>query len=398
MIYVIVATENEQLNEYILNKQNKSLQVVALAPYREAVADMVRTTKANTLLLSAYLKGSQDILETVFVARAAGLRVVFLAGDIKPNDDLIADLVAMGVYDVIFNPTTGEKIQKALCAPSNFGDAIRLLKVVKKPEGRKVRSLADRFLKLILPHEHEEESQPQLQQKQTKETVSTSQPNPPTKQEDQRRATKTPKVVTKVVTPKPKQKNKHKPEPVSAQRQAVIPCSMAARIWLVIGSAPRVGATSFALALTKCAAEMGLKVKVVDGGGGASAWVKNSDLFVPGSPEFAAAPGEITIVDTACSSDYTTLTALAESAVWVTDLSPGSLNIEPLVSGRTFVVGTRGASLRGLEELAEIREVVPICSLPEAPKTKEAQKRGDLPLPSNWLRDLKKCIDVLNVF
>lgn len=435
---ILIATENDALNRHI--KRLPWAEVAATAQYREAVADMVRTTKADTLLLSAYLKGSQDIVETVFTARSAGLRVVFLAGEIKADDDLIADLIAMGVYDILFNPISITQIEESLRVPGRFGDAVKLLRVAKKPEGRRVRSLANKFsARFPLPYEKEEQPieesaqehhardcvdrQPQPMAQEQEESEEKILPIPQVPQEQlvatkqsHRQPLKPPKVLPKLFMPKPSVRpaprlknagllsrdatisSPSKAPQVRGQRLLVVPSPMAARIWLVVGAARRVGATSFALALTKLAAEMGLKVKVADGGGGASTWVKNSDLLIPGSAEFTAAPGEITIVDAGYSSDHTALTALAEAAVWVTDLAPGGLDVEPLISGRTFLVGTRKAPIRGLEELAEIRQVIPICSLPEAPKIKEAQLKGELPLPSNWRRELKRCLDILNVF
>lgn len=149
MVDVIIATENEELNEYMLNRKNKAFRIVAAAQYREAVADIVRTTKADVLLLSAYLKGSEDILQTVFTARSANLRVVFLAGKIDPNDELIADLIAIGVYDILFNPIDVEQIEAVLREPGKFAEAVKLLRITKKPEGKNLSKVALKFLPLV---------------------------------------------------------------------------------------------------------------------------------------------------------------------------------------------------------------------------------------------------------
>jgi hypothetical protein len=165
-------------------------------------------------------------------------------------------------------------------------------------------------------------------------------------------------------------------------------------MWLIIGAAPRVGATSFALALARYAMEKGEAVRVTSGSG-AEEWLKENveDVLLPASPRLVAAPGEITIVDAREVPDEL---ALVSAAVWVTDFSPGSLNIAPLVPGRTYVVGTRGVQLSQLEELAAIKDVIPLCVLPESAAVKEAQVKGILPLPQEWVKDLEFCFNVLS--
>lgn len=426
LVKVILATGDEVLDRYI--RGLPWVEVVGEARYKEAVPDAVRPGKGEVLLLSAYLPGSMDIIEVVYAARTAGTRVLFLAGDMR-EESFVADLVALGVYDILFNPIAIEEIEERLKTPATFGEAAKLLSVSKMPEGKRLLPLLKRFWKKEEQEEKRSKIKPiergdVLEEKLLKETEA---PGPGSGKavganetpvtspavssragtRGQRQAGR-PAVslfaLGKLLKPEARKEkprlsetdaqNARRKHGASEPGLVVRRRSLAVRVWLIIGAAPRVGTTSFALALARYAMEKGETVRVT-GGGGADEWLGENagDVFLPASPRLAAAPGEITIVDAREVPDDL---ALVSAAVWVTDLSPGSLNVAPLVPGRTYVVGTRGVQLAQLEELAAIKDVIPLCTLAESPAVRDAQAKGILPLPPEWVEDVEFCFNVLS--
>ncbi|MHB1012958.1 MAG: nucleotide-binding protein [Desulfobacteria bacterium] len=134
---VILATENKELNEYIKGRHN----VVAEIFYREALEDAARRTPGDVAVFSAYLPGHVEIPDVVLKLRAADVRVIFLAGDLKRGDPILPELVAQGVYDVLFNPVNVTDIEERIQTPGTFGQALRLLAVPAKPPPGRIATL-----------------------------------------------------------------------------------------------------------------------------------------------------------------------------------------------------------------------------------------------------------------
>ncbi len=134
---VILATENKELNEYIKGRHN----VVAEIFYREALADAARRTPADVAVFSAYLPGHVEVPDVVLKLRAADVRVIFLAGDLKRGDSVLPELVAQGVYDILFNPVNVTDIEERIQTPGTFGQALRLLAVPTKPPPGRIAAL-----------------------------------------------------------------------------------------------------------------------------------------------------------------------------------------------------------------------------------------------------------------
>ncbi|MHB8927087.1 MAG: nucleotide-binding protein [Bacillota bacterium] len=134
---IILATENKELNEYIKGRHN----VVAEIFYREALADAARRTPAEVAVFSAYLPGHVEIPDVALKLRAADVRVIFLAGDLKRGDPILPELVAQGVCDILFNPVNVTDIEERIQTPGTFGQALRLLAVPAKPPPGRIAAL-----------------------------------------------------------------------------------------------------------------------------------------------------------------------------------------------------------------------------------------------------------------
>ncbi|MGB9866563.1 MAG: hypothetical protein ACPLPR_01445 [Bacillota bacterium] len=139
---LILATGVDELDRYYEEMaEGGGVEVCARVFYREAVLDAVKRTEADVLLLSAYLEGTKDMADVVFEARLAGLRVVFLAGDMPRGSQLIKDLIAMGVYDILFygedRAVRVEDIDACIERPRTFAEALKVCCAAAKPRPKR---------------------------------------------------------------------------------------------------------------------------------------------------------------------------------------------------------------------------------------------------------------------
>lgn len=149
------------------------------------------------------------------------------------------------------------------------------------------------------------------------------------------------------------------------------------RAWAVVGTAPRVGSTSFALLLANYLKNK--DVEIIDAGGGASQWLRNTDLQIRKAPPYSIGPG-ITIIDcgTAVSEE---LMPLIEKMFIVTDLSCNALNLNNLIkiNSSIYLVGNRGAPFEEIKSLAEMWGIEPLFSLKEDPAIRLSETKKTLP-------------------
>lgn len=139
---LILATGSEELDRYYQDlAEDGKIQVSARVFYREAVSDAVKRNEADTLLISAYLEGTKDLVDVVFEARLSGLRVVFLAGDMPRHSQVVKDLIAMGVYDILFygedRALEVEEIDSCLATPRTFAQVLKECLISARPQPKK---------------------------------------------------------------------------------------------------------------------------------------------------------------------------------------------------------------------------------------------------------------------
>ncbi|MEM3434286.1 MAG: hypothetical protein QXP27_08955, partial [Candidatus Methanomethyliaceae archaeon] len=99
----------------------------------------------------------------MFRLRMMDMRIVFLAGDMARQDPLIEDLVAMGIYDILFNPIPAGAIIERLEKPATLRDVYKVLGKTTKPSSRRLFELfrKERSLKEALLGDEEEEKKKQ---------------------------------------------------------------------------------------------------------------------------------------------------------------------------------------------------------------------------------------------
>ncbi len=132
----------EQLERY------SSLEVTPASDvcYLDAVKEAVLTDKPDILILSAFLHGFdlQKCCDAVLAARENSVRVILLAGSLEKDDPLLFEMVKLGVYDILFNPCSLDRILNLIKNPATFSDVSHYFK-------RPVSSVGTR---IALPGEH----------------------------------------------------------------------------------------------------------------------------------------------------------------------------------------------------------------------------------------------------
>lgn len=162
------------------------------------------------------------------------------------------------------------------------------------------------------------------------------------------------------------------------------------QVIVVVGAAPRVGATSFCLALAGYLSKK-YPVEIVDAGGGAYDWVDESSFRVRKAPPLSVTPGMLTIID-AGHEITDEIQPYANMVFLVTDLSRNSIYLKDFIekSNSICLIGNRGASLKGLKELGDLWGIKVLGTLSVDPLVKEAEVNGQIYVPRKWRKELQK--------
>ncbi|MGB9881132.1 MAG: hypothetical protein ACPLRM_10250 [Anaerolineae bacterium] len=136
---LLLCTGDGALDEFVRNKFGD--QVVGAMYFREAIKEGCLRYSPDTMLISAALQGSVDIRTVVFEARMLNIRVVCLLDAEATTNGLGHDLMAMGVYDLLFSPVDAENIVSRLRHPASFADAASVLKPKANMSGGLLRNL-----------------------------------------------------------------------------------------------------------------------------------------------------------------------------------------------------------------------------------------------------------------
>lgn len=115
---VLLATGIEELDRDL----EARLPGAQVSYYREAVVEEAERQNAEVVVLSASLPGSAPLEELVLALRLAGRRVVLLPGARGSDDRLVRRAVALGVYDIVYDPVTAEAVAERVERPGTLAD------------------------------------------------------------------------------------------------------------------------------------------------------------------------------------------------------------------------------------------------------------------------------------
>ena len=163
------------------------------------------------------------------------------------------------------------------------------------------------------------------------------------------------------------------------------------RVFIVVGAAPRVGATSFSLVLAKILSKK-YDVEILDAGGGAAKWLnRDSEINVRNANTFSISPGIVTVVDAGLKVPEE-IVGLTDAIFIITDLSRSAVKLKEYQCYNPYLIGNRGAPLDALKELASLWEMEALFCMPESPEIREAEIEGKIKVPKSWNKLLKKIL------
>lgn len=160
------------------------------------------------------------------------------------------------------------------------------------------------------------------------------------------------------------------------------------KVYAVVGAAPRVGATTFALALAGYLARSS-PVEILDAGGGALGKLRDTSTIPTRKWEYSITPGVTSIID--CGTEIPDLVRPFVNFIFVvSDMSKDARDIERFVSASNVaLVGNRGAVKDDIDELASFYKINSII-LNESPEVRLSEKQMQLPNIKAWKRPLKQ--------
>lgn len=143
---VLLATGQPELNRFLASRVPGIEVVGKVVEYREALRDAARRWQPNAAIVAGDLPGPTPLPEALFPLRVWDIHVIVLYGrrPEKVTDPLfaeIAELVAMGITDIMFPTVHAEEIASRLNKPWTFGMAVRELLKGIKPQGAALAKL-----------------------------------------------------------------------------------------------------------------------------------------------------------------------------------------------------------------------------------------------------------------
>jgi diguanylate cyclase (GGDEF)-like protein len=103
-----------------LSKHN--VQIVGEGYYREGLGEFAEKVKADIAVLSPCLPGRMDIVETIRMLRFNNIRIIFLPGEKEEAEDEAKKAVALGVYDIVWDPVNVHNIVHCVFTPTSLAD------------------------------------------------------------------------------------------------------------------------------------------------------------------------------------------------------------------------------------------------------------------------------------
>ena len=133
---VVVGTGNAAMDQALAEVATATGHEAAVCAYLEAVTEKAKGAQAA--VVGAELPGAdaKGLLGGIVALRLEGVRVFYLAGDREQADrDLLTQAVAVGVYDIVFDPVDPRELVAALQASPSLR---RALAAVRRPGERTV--------------------------------------------------------------------------------------------------------------------------------------------------------------------------------------------------------------------------------------------------------------------
>lgn len=353
---VAVATGIEKLDEELQHKFSEAGHECRAIYFR----DFLTKTEEKVVILSPKLEGTIDFDKLLYELRRQDKRVILLLD--KADKKRIKYAISLGIYDIVYDPITADLLLDIYFHPKTFGD---IVSEITGPED------------IVMDGEIDERKD-EKEEEGSSDTILTE-------REETRSAENFGKKRMPLLNLPKISKGIYKAKHEGGG-------DYRARLWLVIGSSPNCGATTLAMVLAQKLSEK-KKVRLIDAGGGIS---KNAsqlecEVEVLSENRSPVLPWILTIADVGYIGSESRLLPFAEAAIIVTDGSEESAaKVYPIVSGRTYLVGMRGATEEEVFSIATLKRVTPAVVLPDI-----AMKSRPLRIPQAWNKPLARLIKIL---
>jgi|GEM_PF-2913335 len=100
---ILLAVGHKELEDY-LKGQLTDYEFVGESVYKEIVIKSIKQTSPDIVIIRETLPGKMNIISLIYEVRTnfPDVRIIFLAGNRKVGDELLATLVNYGVYDILY--------------------------------------------------------------------------------------------------------------------------------------------------------------------------------------------------------------------------------------------------------------------------------------------------------
>lgn len=400
---ILLATGNEDLDKYLKKNTNNGRDSDAAIDevyYREALIELLKESKYDVAVISAFLNGKGDMTDIVFQLRMADVRVIMLMGNSDKRKPEVFDLIAMGVYDILFSPISVKQIEETIENPKKFSDILKELNVQWVPESKNLIAKFKDFIQGKPNYAAKGESKEPLTQAEQNKNDKKANGSDSNTETMETNADESPKPTLKPnFFGRIKIKASKTKKIAESSKENEIPHSFKkdeyrARGIAVIGADENVGSTAFAVAIAKFMQQKGEKVRIADVGGGAKRWLTNDTVECVDKADLM--PGYITIFDVGRKIQSEAM-PLAQHAFIIADARAQSNPnlIMPYVVNNTYLVGNKGMDIDVLFAIASLKMVKPLFCLPEDVELITAEQKGSGIVPKKWIKKLEKACEII---
>lgn len=136
---ILLAVGHRQLEEYLEGELNQDYNFIGPTVHREGIVKLIEQGDPDIIVIRETLEGSTNIVTIVYTIRSKypDIRIIFLAGNRKPGDELLATLVNYGIYDILYGVNIpASDIINAVKTPNKHADVAHLQPVPTLDEDR----------------------------------------------------------------------------------------------------------------------------------------------------------------------------------------------------------------------------------------------------------------------
>lgn len=101
---ILLAVGHKQLEDYLKLQLENEYEFIGTVVYKEGILNAVKQKNPDIVIVRETLPGNSNIMSIIYEIRAnfQNVRIIFLAGNREPGDELLATLVSYGIYDILY--------------------------------------------------------------------------------------------------------------------------------------------------------------------------------------------------------------------------------------------------------------------------------------------------------